>query len=1495
MDKDQPNQHKEIIGSVAIIGSGIAGIQTALDIANSGFKVHLVEEKPNVGGVMAQLDKTFPTNDCSSCMLGPKLAELANHPNIEILAYTDVLDVAGEPGRFQLTLKKNARYIAPDKCTACGDCAEVCPVRRPGEHDMQLANRKAIYLAYPQAVPNSYTIEKYAPAPCRTSCPANLNVQAYVAMVKKGKYREAVEIIMQDLPFPGVLGRVCSRDCENNCRRFELDEAISIRELKRVAADHVKLSDIPVPEITPRDETVAVIGSGPAGLSAAYFLALDGYQTTVYESMPETGGMLRYGIPEHRLPRSVLDAEIENLKRYGIKIHTDTTIGKNITIDDLQKQGVDAIFLAIGAWKSLKLGLPGEEIPRGISDATSFLRKVHLGKLKRLAGRIVVVGGGHSALDAARVALRLGAGEARIIYRRSREEMPAEPEEVTEAEKEGVKISFQVMPVRILGENGSVSGIRCLRTRLTDVDDTGRPRPIPVEGSEFLIATDHVIPAIGQAPDFDLLGNDHDLEVSKWNLLTVNVETLQTHRPGIFAGGDVITGPATVIEAVAAGKRAAKYIAEYLQGKELPAERQEKPPAEKNWAAVPQEEPIRKRLTPPTLPVAKRLAGFEEVNLLPDEKSAQKEAARCLDCGGCCECLQCVTACKAEAITEQTHAQKDERAHIEAGSVILAGGFKAFDAKIKGEYGYGRWPNVITSLEYERILSAAGPFQGHIQRLSDSKNPRSIAWIQCVGSRDSHIGQEYCSAVCCMSATKQAMITREHAPDTNTTIFYIDIRAHGKGFDRFYERSISENNVRYVRSMISRVIPNPENDTLSISYAAPDHHIREETFDLVVLSVGLCPHPSFVQLAERLGLRLNAHGFCASDRLDLVATSRPGIYVCGAAQGPKDIPDAVQQGSCAAERATALLAGTRGSLVAAPSIPEERNVDREQPRIGVFVCHCGINIAGTVDVEAVADYVRTLPDVAYATDCMFACSTDQLQEIKDAIRAHNLNRVVVASCTPRTHEPLFRNTLREAGLNPYLFELANIREQDAWVHQGDPQAATEKAQNLVRMSVSRARLLEPLYDTAYEVVQSALVIGGGLAGLTAALAFAEQGFEATLVEQSAELGGNARTLYYTEDGANPARYVLDLIQKVKDQPLITIHKEAQVASITGSCGNFSTAISVKGESRSISHGVVVAATGGQEYQPTEYLYGQHPAVMTQKEFETLLVSEPDRARQIKRVTMIQCVGSREPENLYCSRVCCTAAVKNSLKLKNINPDTQISVLYRDIRTYGLKETYYLKARQQGVRFYRFEREDKPQVAAGGDSLIISVFDAQLQASIQLKADLLVLSAAIRPHAASHQLAEIMRLPLDEDGFFMEAHPKLRPLDFATPGIYLCGLAQGPNFAAESIAQARGAVSRAVTVLSQEKIVAEGMINRVDSNLCRACGECENACCFEAVNVKEIQPGRKQAVVTEALCTGCGVCNVACPTGAASLSHFKDEQIEGMLGDLIFNFQSSIFR
>jgi heterodisulfide reductase subunit A len=1009
---NQYHNFSKKIGSVTVIGGGIAGIQAALDIADSGFKVHIVEEKPNIGGVMAQLDKTFPTNDCSACMMGPKLVDLINHANIEILAYTDLLQIEGEPGHFKVTLKKKARAVDAERCVGCGICAEKCPVKVSDSFNLNLNKRKAVYLPYPQAVPLVYTID-----------------QEHCLYFIKGKCR------------------ICEKFCESKA----------------------------------------------------------------------------------------------------------------------------------------------------------------------------------------------------IIFN-----------------------------------------------------------------------------------------------------------------------------------------------------------------------------------------------------------------------------------------------QEDEIVKIETGAVILAGGFEPFDARLKGEYGYGLWPNVVTSLEYERILSASGPFQGHIQRIPDEKEPRRIAWIQCVGSRDGHIGHDYCSAVCCMYATKQAMITKEHDPSIETTIFYIDIRAHGKGFDLFYERSKTENNVRYVRSMISRVVPNPDDDTLQVIYATSGHQLLEETFDMVVLSIGLCPSRSIKQLAKQIGFQLNAQGFCLSDPLNSEITSKEGLYVCGTIQEPKDIPDAVQQGSSAAAHAMSLLADVKGSLVDSPVELTEKDVSGEEPRIGVFVCHCGINIAGVVDVEEVTEYARSLPGVVYATDYMFACSADQQEEIKKTIKEQGLNRVVVASCTPRTHEPLFRNTLRQAGLNSYLFELANIREHDSWVHRAEPEAATKKAKDLVVMSISRARLLKPLRDTMHPVEQSALVIGGGLAGLTAALTLAEQGYKAVLVERTAELGGNARTLYYTEEGAKPAEYVNELIQKVESEQLITVYTEAEVTFITGSCGNFITTVNVRGEPKDVSNGVVVVATGGEEYRPSEYLYGEHSFVKTQKELEALLVTEPDNAKQLKHVVMIQCVGSREPEHPYCSKVCCTAAIKNSLKLKTLNPDADISILFRDIRTFGFKENYYLEARQKGVRFYRFKREQKPEVAPQGDTLAVSVFDDHLQMPVHLKTDLLVLSTAIRPGREGKQLADIIRLPLDENGFFMEAHPKLRPLDFSKAGFYLCGLAQGPKSAKEAITQARGAVSRAAKVLSQKMIVAEGMITHVDPDLCRACRECEKTCLFDAIEVKEVGEGRKSAVVTENLCTGCGACNAACPTCAASLAHFQDDQINVMI-------------
>jgi len=837
-----------------------------------------------------------------------------------------------------------------------------------------------------------------------------------------------------------------------------------------------------------------------------------------------------------------------------------------------------------------------------------------------------------------------------------------------------------------------------------------------------------------------------------------------------------------------------------------------------------------------------------------------------------CTCRACEKFCPSQAVNLE---ETDRDREVEVGAVILAPGFKTFDALGKPEYGYDRYSNVLTSLEFERLLSATGPLGGQVRRPSDNAEPKRIAWIQCVGSRDASVGREYCSYICCMQATKQAIIAKEHDPEVAATIFFIDLRAQGKGFDRYYERAREVHGVRYIRSMVSRVTQDPGTENLEISYVDGEGRMASEEFDLVVLSVGLIPHPATKELAAACGISTNRWGFAETPPFELVATDQPGIFVCGTFQAPKDIPETVCQASAAAAAAFNLLKDARGSKVAATVYPTEKDVSREEPRIGVFVCHCGHNIASIVDVEAVSEFARTLPFVVYADHFTFTCATDSLENMRRIIEAEKLNRVVVAACSPRTHEPLFRDNLRKVGLNKYLFRMVNIRDQDAWVHQGDPEKATAKAKDLLKMGVARAACLEPLQEIPFEVTRKALVVGGGLAGMTAAQSIADAGFQVYLVEKNEELGGMARRLHYTLEGHGMQPYLAHLVHEMEHHPGIQVMTGSRVLDFHGHVGRFRSTVETPRGKEVIDYGAVVIATGGAEYRPTEYLYGQHDGVLTQLELEEKLARDPDSLPQDPRVVMIQCVGCREPEHQYCSRLCCGAAVKNALKLKELRPRAQVFVLYRDLRTYAFKELYYKKARESGVQFCRFEPERKPEVAPEKQGLAVTVYDQNLGAELKLPADFLVLSAAVRPHPGSKEIARVFKLPFDVDGFFLEAHLKLRPLDFAAQGIFLCGLAHSPKYADEAIAQAQGAAARAMGVLAQEQMLVGGAIARVVKERCARCLTCVRVCPF---GVPQVANPAEAAAIDPAKCLGCGLCTGECPMGAIELMHHREDQL-----------------
>ena len=1001
------------IGAVAVIGGGITGIQASLDLADKGFKVYLIEKTPAIGGIMAQLDKTFPTNDCSMCILSPKLVDCGRHENIEIITNTEVQSIEGKPGNLIVKALKKPRYVDLELCTSCGDCAEACPISLPNEFDHGLSERKAIYKYYPQAIPNAYVIDK--------------------------------------------------------------------------------------------------------------------------------------------------------------------------------------------------------------------------------------------------------------------------------------------------------------------------------EGNEG-------------------------------------------HK-------------------------------------------------------------------------------------------------------GCIDCGKCVKVCEAGAIN---HDEKAENLKINVGAVIIATGAQPFNPIIKPEFGYKQFDNVVTSLEFERILSPSGPFQGKIVRPSDQREPKKIAWVQCVGSRDKSIGNEYCSAMCCMYTAKEAIIAKEHDSNIQPTVFYIDVRSFGKDFDKYIERAKKEHGIRYVRSRLSEIVEDKKSKNLLVRYEDEVGELKEEIFDLVVLSIGLCTTEARKAFMEKMGLERNEFGFVQVNPQSPITVAQPGVFIAGSFIEPKDIPESVTQASAAASKAAALLRNVRGTLVKEKTYPAEKDVSQKEPRTGVFVCDCGINIGGYIDVPNVVKFSQSLDGVAYAEENIYTCSQDTQKKIAEAIKKYDLNRVVVAACTPRTHEPVFQRSLKEAGLNPHLFEMVNIREQCSWVHMNEHEKATEKAKRLIAMSVAKARLLQPLSDIEIDVTQKALVIGGGVSGMTAALSLADQGFETVLVERESLLGGKLNNICYTLEDMNVQKFLTDAREKVQNHELIKIYTNSTVKNIEGFVGNYKTSIETPKGEREFNHGVAIVTVGTEEHMPKAYHYREDPRVLTQRELEKKLNStKPEEIRNGETYVMIQCVESRDDDRPYCSRICCMQALKNAIKLKDLNPRSEVFILYRDMMTYGFKEKYYKEAREKGIMFLQYDKDRKPELSME-NSMVVKTYEPMMQEVLEIPTDHLILSTGLEPRSENEEIAKMLKVPLNADGFFLEAHVKLRPVDFSTEGMFVAGTCHSPKFITESISQAYAAASRAGTLLSQDKYKTEANVSSVNEEMCSGCGLCISVCPYSAIELEE-----GKAKINEVLCKCCGSCAAVCPSSAMEQKGFKNDQLHAMI-DVYFN-------
>ncbi len=1187
--------------AVLVIGGGISGMQSSLDLANAGMRVYLVESSPAIGGKMAQLDKTFPTNDCSMCIVSPKLVEVGRHRNISLFTHSEVKSLTGDAGRFTATVVRHARYVDVGACTGCGLCEIVCPV----------------------------THISHFPAP-----PAEGEKKTRA----RGKEKKLIR------------GRQSPQPTRSQKWNFSVDNSLcSMCGGCFKACLHGA--------VTWEKKQVAVIDQNKCTGCGACFVAC----------------------PE-KFKAITIDQAADLDKSVGAAVYARSQLLKK------EYQGKEQ----------------GECIRCGLCVITCD-KVMNIGALKMV--------------------------------------------------EDGIEASVDIC--QVCGACASVCPVKFL-----DIEQVTNKVPRP--------------------------------------LLNSFNEGLNGRKPiNIF----------------------------YPQ-------------------AVP------------------RVPVIDEVSCV------RLNTGACGTCGSIC------------GVGAIHYDHREEETEVAIGSVIFSPGIEVFDARLRGEFGYGLYKNVVTSIEFERLLSASGPTSGTVSRPGDAKHPKKIAWIQCVGSRDHSCDRDYCSSVCCMYATKEAFIAREHDANIEPTIFYIDMRSFGKNFDDYVTRA-KDHKVRFVRAMVSRIFEDPLSGDLELRYVDGGGVRKTEIFDMVVLSVGIQVPQKTKELASKLDLDLDRYGFVVTDCYRPLATSRPGIFVSGAVKGPKDIPETVCEASAAAEAATASLAEGRGSLITPEVMPPERVIEPDEGlRIGVFICHCGTNIASVVDVEAVAEYAKTLPGVVYAEHPLYTCSQDSQERMREIIKEHRLNRVVTSACSPTTHEPLFMSTLQQAGLNKYFFDMANIRDQCSWVHPDDPVLATEKAKRLTRMAVANATAGQPLPEQEFAVDARLLVVGGGVAGMTAALEAARQNFGVYLVEREPVLGGQLLQLQRSSDGRRFADFLGNLKEKVLNNERIKVFTSSEVVEQSGFVGSFETEIVMpSGGTRVLKHGAILVATGAEEYRPEIHGLGTLDAVMTQSEFETALENRDGDGWRHLRVVMLQCAGSRDPDHLpYCSRVCCNHAVKNARRLKSMYPEARIDVLYRDMRCYGLAEVDFGRARREGVNFIRYDPDENPvRITAEERGIEVTVVDPSVRLPICFHPDLLVLSTGMKPRDAE-ELASMLRVPRNKNGFFIEAHAKLRPVDLPSEGLFMAGTAHGPKSSTESIAQAQAAVARAATLLSRKSMKMSAVVSVVDPTHCAVCLTCVRACPYGVPFIND----KHSAEINPALCQGCGICVAECPAKTIHLGRYDDKNIRAKI-------------